>query len=924
MLHRLAALCTKTLDFEFSQVRPFGQNLLNLLGLKTENNNKTHYTNFVHQLQDGLLTFFQKYPVLGRLVATAVNFWVEFAAEFLQRLAQDRTNIQRVFGSTTVLSSQNKVTAIQTSLSDPHQQGRTVILLTFESGLKLVYKPKDLGLEVAFNQFLDWCNQHSQLLDFKIIQVLNRNGYGWVEYVEHQPCMDEAAASRFYQRTGMLLCVLYALRGTDCHHENLIASGEHLVLIDMETLLHHEANVIENSPFIQAFEATAAQHLWDSVLRTGLLPRWDYSSDRRIAYDISGLGSTDEQQIPRKVPRWQAINSDNMYQRYESVTFPLEKNVPRLGEIALSANNYQGQIAAGFEQMYRFLLINKDRLLAKESPLAAMQDQQIRFIFRATRIYGTILQNAWTPDYLKHGVDYSIELDRLSYAFLVAQNKPQAWYILSAELRAMEQLDIPVFTASAASDELIVGQAIPHYFRQSSYQQVLSQLQALDQTDLSRQIAIIQGSFYAKVAQTSSKDEQWDVESLPLLNSEQLIEAARAIAAELEMRAIPDPDGSVNWIGLDYEPKAERFQLQVLNDSLYAGRCGVALFLAALCQVSGESRFGNLALRTLQSLRRQIPTLNRESQQRTARLTGIGGATGLGSMIYTFVKVSQFLGDETLWQDAQVLSNWMTPELIAADQQLDLISGAAGAILGLLSFYEVTGEATVLEKAIACGQHLLTHQVSYEGAPKAWLTIGETPLTGFSHGAAGISYALLRLYAVTQERNYLEAALEGIEYERSVFSESNSNWPDFRGVGQTGQPSFPTQWCHGAAGIGLGRLGSLGIVKTPEIEHEIEIALQTTQRYALQAIDHLCCGNLGRVEVFLVGAQRCSRPDWDQVALQNATNVIARAKRTGAYQLFPNLPNSVFNPGFFPGTAGIGYQLLRLAQPQLPSVLLWE
>lgn len=929
LLQRLAGLCTKTLDFEFSQVRPFGQNLLNLLGLETEDNNsKTHYNQFaLRLLQDGLLSFFQKYSVLGRLVATAVNFWVEFAVEFLQRLVEDRAEIQRVFGSTIDIDLV-KVAQIQTSLSDPHKRGRTVILLTFESGLKLVYKPKDLGLEVGFNQFLNWCNQHSQLLDFKVIQVLNQKSYGWVEYVEQQPCADEVAAERFYQRAGMLLCVLYALRGTDCHCENLIASGEHLVLIDMETLLHHEANLIENSPFIQEFETAAAQRLWDSVLRTGMLPRWDFSSDRRIAYDISGLGSSDSQQAPRKVRRWQAINTDNMHQQYETVTFPLEKNVLRLGEIALSANDYQAQIAAGFEQMYRFLMVNKDKLLAQESPLAAMQDQQIRFIFRATRIYGTTLQNTWTPDYLRHGVDYSIELDRLSYAFLVAQEKPQAWPILSVELRAMEQLDIPFFTAIAASDELSVdkNQVIRHYFQQPSYQQVLSQLQALDETDLSRQVAIIQGSFYAKVAQTSSQESnQWDVESLPLLNSQQLIEEAKAIAAEIETRAIPDPDGSVNWIGLVYMPEEERYQLQVLNDSLYAGRCGVALFLAALYQVSGESRLSNLALQTLQSLRRQIQTLDPESQQRTARLSGIGGATGLGSMIYTFVKMSHFLDDETFLQDAQTLSDWMTPELIAADKYSDIISGSAGAILGLLSLYEVTKNSTVLEKAITCGQHLLSHQISDEGAPKAWLTIGETPLTGFSHGAAGISYVLLRLYAVTQDHNYLEAALEGIEYERSVFSESHANWPDFRGLGQTGQPSFPTQWCHGATGIGLARLGSFEIVKTREIEREIEIALQTTQRYALQAIDHLCCGNLGRVEVLLVGGQRYPRADWYQAAFQNASNVVAKAKRTGAYQLFPNLPNSVFNPGFFSGTAGIGYQLLRLAQPeQLPSVLLWE
>jgi lantibiotic modifying enzyme len=293
-------------------------------------------------------------------------------------------------------------------------------------------------------------------------------------------------------------------------------------------------------------------------------------------------------------------------------------------------------------------------------------------------------------------------------------------------------------------------------------------------------------------------------------------------------------------------------------------------------------------------------------------------------MIYTFVKVSQLLSEDML-PEAQALAHWITPERIAADTQLDIISGAAGAILGLLSLHEATGNVTVLEKAIACGQHILAHRVSHAGAPKAWQTLGAKPLTGFSHGAAGIAYALLRLHEATRERQYLEAALAGMEYERSVFSASHANWPDFRRAGQTEQPVFLSQWCHGAAGIGLARLGSLGMVNTPDMEREIAIALDTTQRDVLQAVDHVCCGNLGRVEVLFIGAQRCSRPDWYQVAFQSAMKVIARARRTGAYQLFADLPHGVLNPGFFQGTAGIGYQLLRLAQPeQLPSVLLWE
>jgi type 2 lantibiotic biosynthesis protein LanM len=934
LLKQLSQLCAKPFDAEFSLVRPFGQTLLQLLQVESEKScSRTHYEQFVDQLlQDGLLTFFQKYPVLGRLVATSVEFWVESISEFLDRLNQDQAALQQEFKT-----ALGKVTEIEPSLSDPHDRGKTVMTVSFESGLKLVYKPKNLALEVAFNQFLDWCNQKSDRLTFKTIRVLNRDRYGWVEYVEHQPCIDADAVDRFYERAGMLLCVLYALRGTDCHNENLIAHGEHLVLIDAEALLYPEANSIGTTANVQELTTTAAQQLSNSVLRTGLLPCWDFSADRRIAYDVSGLGSTDPQQAPSKLPRWQAINTDEMQLRYESVTMPIEKNVPVLNGVVLSANNYQPQITQGFERMYRILLNHQAELISSNSPLTALKQQPIRFIFRPTRIYSIILQNACVPACLKQGVDYSIALDQLSYVFLTESEKPKGWSILSAELRSLEQLDIPLFTANTASTTLQLQsqESIADCFRQSSYAQVIDRVRAFNETDLAWQVAIIEAAFHAKAAQTTAQiSEPSNFESLAPLASGQLLEEVRAIATELETKAILEPDGGMNWIGLSYVIEAERYQLQVLNDSLYEGRCGVALFFAAFYRVTGEVHFRNLALRTLQSLRQQIQsaiaqpnplqiigsTIGQGSMMNGFVKVSLGGAIGLGSMIYTFVKISQLLDDATLLTEAETLASWITPEQIAADQELDVVLGSAGAILGLVSLHEATGSEIALAIAIACGQHLLKHQTQINNAPSAWLTVGEKPLTGFSHGAAGIAYALLRLYAVTQDQSYLNAAIEGIEYERSAFSESAGNWMDLR----ANQPEFLTQWCHGAAGIGLARSGSFAIIPTPEIKKEIESAVQTTQSYGIQLIDHLCCGNWGRVETLLVAAQYCDRPDWKQNAIQQATQIVDRAKHNGGYRLFPNVPNSVFHPGFFQGTSGIGYQLLRLIDDRLPSVLLWQ
>lgn len=955
LLQQLVNLCATPLELEFSRFRPLGDSLFNLLVKEpTASKRKTHYNAFVQKLlQDGLLAFFLKYPVLGRLVATAIDFWVEATVEFLERLKADRFEIGQLFlpkllsfeaeadreevrssKSSPCLTSQlGKVIKIQPNLSDPHNRGRSAIALKFESGLKLVYKPKNLGLEVVYNQFLDWCNHHGVPLPFKVFKVSDRQTYGWAEYVEQLPIEDALAAQRFYQRAGMLLCILYLLQGTDCHHENLIACGEHLVLVDMETLMHHEASEFAESP--EATASAAAQQLFGSVLRSGLLPRWEFSKDNRMAYDVSGLGSICLEQAPASVKQWQSVNTDDVHKGFDKIILPSNANEAILNGVALSPNNYIDQLVEGFEQMYRFLIEQRSTLLANGF-LAKLEAQQVRFILRNTRVYGLVLQKSLAAKFLQNGVDRSIELDILSRAFTHGEHKPKVWSILQSELRAMEQLDIPYFGAKSNSDRLTEGveQPIEGYFKESSYSQVLKRLRSLNEIDLTQQVEIIQGAFYAKIARKPSTEQtkaankfsntDTDLSNIQLLSAEQLLNSAQAIAQSIEERAIRGADGSVNWIGLSYVPNAERFQLQLLGDSLYDGNCGIALFLAALDLLKGDSQFRDLALGAIQPLRKFLQTADADSAPRFARAIGIGGASGLGSIVYCLVKMSQFLKEAALLEDARCAANLIAPEVIARERQFDVIAGAAGAILGLLALHAETGESAVLDLALACGEHLLAHRVSVEGSPRAWKNLEEKPLTGFSHGAAGIAYALLRLYWATHNCAYKQASVEAIAYERSVFQTSAANWPDFRSFAQQSDgPGFMVSWCHGATGIGLARLGSLEILDTLEVRQDLEVALQTTQKYGLQGVDDLCCGNFGRIEVLLVAAKVLGREELFKTAHHQASVAVTRSEQIGGYQLFGNLPTSVFSPSFFKGTAGIGYELLRLAYPEiLPSVLL--
>jgi lantibiotic modifying enzyme len=188
---------------------------------------------------------------------------------------------------------------------------------------------------------------------------------------------------------------------------------------------------------------------------------------------------------------------------------------------------------------------------------------------------------------------------------------------------------------------------------------------------------------------------------------------------------------------------------------------------------------------------------------------------------------------------------------------------------------------------------------------RAWPTHGDLALTGFAHGAAGIAYALARLHAVTGDLSYFDAAVAGIEYERSALCEDDA-----------------VKWCHGAPGVALGRVGCLGLA-VDRLEEEIEIGLRATESAYLQDADFLCCGNLGRAEAFLVAGSELGRPEWRRLAVAGAAHVVSRARDNGRYTLFGDM-RSVYNPGFFQGMAGIGYQLLRTGHGELPSVLLWQ
>jgi lantibiotic modifying enzyme len=212
----------------------------------------------------------------------------------------------------------------------------------------------------------------------------------------------------------------------------------------------------------------------------------------------------------------------------------------------------------------------------------------------------------------------------------------------------------------------------------------------------------------------------------------------------------------------------------------------------------------------------------------------------------------------------------------------------------------------------------------------AWVTPvpAAQPLTGFLHGAAGIAWALLELAVVTGEERFRAAASAARAYERSLFSAEAGNWPDLRQLGPLVRRQncddfrFPVAWCHGATGIGLARLRAMRHCHDPRLRAEVHAALQATVNRGSSGNHSLCHGDLGSAELLLQASAALPDPRWRTEVGRHAHAIVESIDRAGWRC---GTPGGVESPGLMTGLAGIGYGLLRLADPaRVPSVLLLE
>lgn len=865
-----------------------------------------------------LAQLLQTYPVLARNLAVRLEYWTEGEAELIERLTRDWSAIRAVFSPD---GDPGPLVEVRGGLGDPHRQGRSVHALRFASGLQIIYKPRPLSVAAHFQELLLWLDERGQSPSLQPLQLLDRGAYGWVEYVEARGCSHPEEVPRFYQRQGSYLALLHALGASDMHFENLIAVGEHPMLIDLETVITPRAMGASTATPLRLAEEV----MCSTVLTVGLLP-WPDGEN----LEMSGLGGRDGQLTLRSIPQLEGLGTDELRLVRHRIAMPTGANRPTLDEKPVSPCEHIESLIDGFERTWRLLVEHRAGLLDETGPLQRFAADEVRVVVRPTRTYALLLQESYHPYLLSNALDRDRHFDRL---WIGAETLPHFQRLLPAELEALAAGDIPLFATRLDSRDLEggPGHCIRDFFPSSGLAQARKRLAELDEDGLFRQVSLIRNTLSVYQLNTVGNIEPpavSDATDGPPAGCRELLNTAVAVGEELVRLAFHGHgnDGDVTpatW----FRPTSRggsSWAIDALSGDLYDGVAGIGLFFAQLGELSGEARFTAVA-------RSALTTLEILLRQSSPFFQAPGAFTGVGGVILTFVHLSHLWCAPELLERAEELLDGM-PDMIARAEELDIVSGVAGLIPCLLSLHRSSPESRALELAIRCGERLAEAARPMErGAAWGAPSDSSPPLAGFAHGVAGIAWALFALAAATGDERFRTLASRSVEYEQSLFVEQAENWKDLRHLEVLHQArkiaddTFLWAWCHGAPGIGLGRLGMLRYTDDAALRDQALCAVRSTLKEPMGLSHSLCHGDLGNLELLLV-AQEVLGGTLDD----DLTEEIARRARHLLRDIDVRGPvcgtvNALQSPGLMTGLAGIGYGLLRLAAPhRVPSILLLD
>jgi hypothetical protein len=888
LIERLTTACDAALAFEFDLAagpdKPPGQTW-------------ARYDRF-DVSRTGWLERLESLPALAHLIGVTCLQWRAVIRELFDRLHADLPDLRRALWQ---WRDPGPLVSYSGDSGDLHDHGRVVSLLTFESGERVVYKPKNLDTVVAFNDLLTFLNTHGAPAPVHTRIALGKGAYGWEEYVRSNDCAEPGEFGGYYFELGELARIVQLLRARDFWADNLIAVGAHPVFIDLECLL-------QSRPGGPASTAVRGDELWRH-LEEGLSPTAVVSMARPLAagrqyQDIGCMAALEEQLTADSTgfpPGWEAP-------RYR----------PRTQDAIADPRQFHDEFLAGYEAMSRFLAGHAEALSDERGPLGLLRNAPVRYVWRNTFDCTSIMRGSLTPAALSSGVAREMVLARTLRGFVPlvtadGGSPDDVLEIIEQEIDSFRRGDVPLFLAKTASTAVYTpeGTRIPDHFPAFAWDGLLDRLRRLTESDVETDLTADLDVAKAMLWISDGQAEQWplgDTEDgqvkvervlgVPVykpsdlrteVSEDELLNSAGALGDAMLGAARELSAGRLGWTGLVQYPAHGMPALEPLHGDLLSGTGGVGVFLAELYRNTGRPAYWTAARQAFEA------TLEYAEHATTAAhrwLSGpgaaVGGFVGLGGACYALARGADALGEPGLARTAAELAGRSGPDP-RQPMAADLIAGAAGQLLGFRALRKTTTvpdspEWTAwtevlterLRRQLNAGPDTSCHPY-----PVSWSPAGLVP-----SGWAGVRYTAAVL------------AADG------VVLDGGQAWP----IGGDGPLTIPEAYALA---------GAAAIADAPAPENVLA-ALRTwgADTRAHPSAELLAIGELAwevavafDLDEFRPLAHRCARA------------LLARKERYGSYFPERGAPDSLMFSAVN-GTAAAGLFLLRLCDEEMPSLRL--
>ncbi len=751
---------------------------------------------------------------------------------------------------------------------DLHHHGRSAAIITTDTG-RFVYKPHSMGIDTFAGDMI--VRFFSDVM--KAPKVCCAEDYGFAEFIGPHPADTESSARQYFENLGGLAAAVLMLGSSDLHHTNVLSEGCYPIIIDYELMM---------TPGSGNLKEGYDREIVESLLYSSLMPSRHGDTESSILF---------------------AADDEN-------------QSAPVVNGIRKTVSDEPDAFLSGFRMIYRRIVNRKEELTAY---LRSAAPVSVRHILRGTDAYTILLEKLRSPAWLRdHGVRKALteELNRA----MTRSGLKHADKIVTSECDALLRGDIPYFSIRTDSRDLSAdGTAVyTDYFRNTCIDHVCARIDHMNEADLAFEEALLKKAMTRVIRRIPyTEDVREPIRKEQTLSADALQSHAENIFTAILQDAVRTPSGEFCWFGTDY---FLRSGMHLMDEGLMDGTMGLAVFFAALHAVTNDSKIRTQSREVLDGLlERQRARMEELSQAAVIwpNVESTSLSIGLAGKLQASVLIGRYLGtnvvNELICQKAEVLL-----KCDLRQEELDAYNGLAGLLRVLCQYDELFAQPGIPELCEQIADMIKDAQrLPYEDL-HVWKTSHTAwPVSGAGHGQSGVSAALYSAGKRLNRDDLCRIALNGLRFERRIYSEPLGAWPDLRKAQRSS--NYMTGYCSGAPGIGLNALHA-------GYEHAdwiISRAVESVRKEPLQYKDYLCCGNSASIEFLLEAGRIMNRPDLVQEANARMTMVIGRAENDGHYHCVNNGLTNVFSPSLFHGTAGIGYEILRLAYPdRIESILL--